>query len=435
DPNFLQTYTGDATFAPDFTDLNQFRAARNYSGAAVVNTHPNDSFSMTVDYQGLATNRNYTNGPLGPSYQYDGMTHTVGLRLDWQVGKYQMITAGHEFENENSYNGDVEPDPANSFSTNATQRNQAIYVQDQLHLMDGRLQLAGSYRGQFFILEPQTFTPSDQNPYSGIPVSSPPAAHTYDVSAAYLFPQSGTKLRMHTGTGYRAPSLYERFGSYYGYGASSAYGYPGLKPERTQAVDGGIDQTFWNRRAVASATYFYTRLNQTIIFDSFLYLKPDPLNRPYGYANSSGGITRGVEASFAVSPIRQLNVLAAYTFVNAREAQPQSPGIYQTFAIPDHQFSLLATGQVTPKLAVVFGTVLSSTYLSPVFNNVTYMSQVFRFDGFRHGQAGVNYRMPMGEKRALKLFANVNNAFNQSYYESGYRTPGATAMSGLQFDF
>jgi outer membrane receptor protein involved in Fe transport len=35
----------------------------------------------------------------------------------------------------------------------------------------------------------------------------------------------------------------------------------------------------------------------------------------------------------------------------------------------------------------------------------------------------------------VRLFVNVNNAFNQSYYESGYRTPDATAMSGVQFDF
>jgi len=130
-----------------------------------------------------------------------------------------------------------------------------------------------------------------------------------------------------------------------------------------------------------------------------------------------------------------LNVRAAYTFTDARETTPQSPGIYQTFIIPDHQFSVLATGQLTPNLFVVFGTVLTSNYLAPIFNSVTFTSQVFRFDGLHRGQFGASYRRPFGESQAVRVFVNVNNAFNQSYYESGYRTPDATAMSGLQFEF
>jgi outer membrane receptor protein involved in Fe transport len=29
----------------------------------------------------------------------------------------------------------------------------------------------------------------------------------------------------------------------------------------------------------------------------------------------------------------------------------------------------------------------------------------------------------------------VSNLFDQSYYESGYQTPGATATGGLQYQF
>ena len=435
--------TGNATYIPDFDDPDYFRTARTYSGAAAVTSHPTNYLSLTADYQGLATDRNFTNGPLGQGFQpyggteifnYDGMTHTASGRFDWQLGKYQSIDGGYEFENEHSFNGDTEPDPNASFTSAVTEKNQAIFVQDQVHLLDGRLQLAGSYRAQFFNLETPTLSPASGNPYSGINVSNPPTSNTGDVSAAYIFRESGTKLRAHAGTGYRAPSLYERFGTgfYYGY---SAYGDPALKPERTRAIDGGIDQTFWNRRAEASATYFYTRLNEVIIFDSFLDPATDPLGRYYGYANSKGGIARGIESSFAISPIRKLNIRAAYTFTDARETTPQSPGIYQTFIIPDHQFSMLATGQLTPNLAVVFGTVLSSNYLAPIFNSVTFASQVFRFDGLHRGQLGVSYRRPISESRAIRAFVNVNNAFNQSYYESGYRTPDATAMSGLQFEF
>jgi vitamin B12 transporter len=438
-----QIDTGNATYIPDIDDPDYSRTGRTYSGALVVSSHPTDSVSLTADYQGLATDRNYTNGPLGQGYQpfggtqllnYDGMTHTASGRFDWQLGKYQSIDAGYEFENEHSFNGDTEPDPTASFTTAVTQRNQALFVQDQVHLLDGRLQLAGSYRAQFFSLETPSLSPASGNPYSGIPVSNPPTSNTGDASVAYLFRQSGTKLRAHAGTGYRAPSLYERFGAGF-YAGYTAYGDPELKPERTKAIDGGIDQTFWNRRAEASATYFYTRLNEVIIFDDFLDPTTDPLGRYYGYANSKGGIARGVETSFAISPVNKLNIRAAYTYTNARETTPQSPGIYQTFITPPHQFSLLATGKLTPNLEMVFGTVFSSTYLAPIFNATTFASQVFRFDGLHRGQFGASYRWPFEESRAVRVFVNVNNAFNQSYYESGYRTPDATAMSGLQFDF
>ena len=78
---------------------------------------------------------------------------------------------------------------------------------------------------------------------------SPTPAYTGDASVAYLFRKTGTKLRAHVGRGYRAPSLFERFGTgfdpVYGY---SVYGDPRLKPEHSTSLDGGIDQTFLQGR-------------------------------------------------------------------------------------------------------------------------------------------------------------------------------------------
>jgi iron complex outermembrane receptor protein len=435
---------GNANFIPDYDDPDSTRAARIYSGALTVSSHPSDSLSLAANYQGLYTHRNFTNGPAGIGYQpyggkeidlYDGLIHTASGRLDWRLGKHQLINAGYEFENENYQENTTMPSAADNYSTNVSQRYNAFFAQDQVYLLDGRLQLAASYRSQFFNLGQPTFVPASGSPYAGLKLNSPPTSNTWDASSAYLFRQSGTKLRAHVGTGYRAPSLYERFGTYYdSYYGYSNYGDPELQPERTIAGDGGIDQKFWNGRAEASATYFYTRLRKVIFFSESLS-STDPYGRYIGYTNTNGGIARGVESSFAITPVRKLNVRASYTFNNARETTPSVAHIYQTFRIPDHQFSLLVTGQLTPSFSVVFGTVLTSNYLDPVYNSATYSSQAFRFPGQRKGQLGADYRRSLGESRAVRLFVNVNNAFNQAYYESGYRTPGATAMSGLQFDF
>ena len=62
-------------------------------------------------------------------------------------------------------------------------------------------------------------------------------------------PQTNTKLRGHVGRGYRAPSLYERFGSgfdsFFGY---TTYGDPRLESEHSIAFDAGIDQSFGTER-------------------------------------------------------------------------------------------------------------------------------------------------------------------------------------------
>jgi outer membrane cobalamin receptor len=214
-----QLNIGTATFIPDMDYPNNSRAARTYSGALTASAHPRDSLSLTANYQGLATHRNnkYVTG--NEVYNYDGLIHTASGRADWQVGKYHSINAGYEFENENYHTRTIEPIENNANSTeDVTQRYHAIFVQDQLHLFDRRLQLAGSYRVQFFNLSSPSFLPASGTPYSGVKLSNPPTSNTWDVSSAYLFRQTGTKLRAHVGTGYRAPSLYERFGSGFFYG-------------------------------------------------------------------------------------------------------------------------------------------------------------------------------------------------------------------------
>jgi len=435
---------GDATFIPDADNPDYNRSARIYSGALSLNSHMGDAIGIVASYQGLSTHRNFDNGPLGVGFQpfggneifgYDGIIHTATGRLDWRLGKYQSINAGYEFESENFYGNTVEPTPADNSTANVTQRNQALFVQDQFHLLDGRLQFAGSYRAQFFTLDAPSLQPSTSAPYASMSFSAPPTSNTWDVSGAYFFRGAGTKLRAHVGDGYRAPSLYERFGtffsSFFGY---SAYGNPELKPERSTAFEAGVDQSFWSQRVQASATYFYTRLHDVIVFGD-IDPTTDPYGRFFGYLNTHGGIARGVETSVSIAPVRRLNVQAAYTFTNAREAAALVPGVFQTYVTPDHQFSILATGRVTPRITLIFGTVIASSYLAPVFDSVTFASRAYRFEGARHGQAGGSYRLPLGESSAVRFFANVENVFNQSYYESGYRTPRLTATSGLQFEF
>src|SRR5262249_46501602 len=151
----------------------------------------------------------------------------VEARIDAQLGRTQIITAGYEFESEwfENLSTDSNPDVARRIfaRTAVRERSHSIFAQDQLRFFDGRLLVSLSGRWQGFRLKQPEFTGGVPQYTSGTFVS-PPDAFTGDVAVAYLLPSSGTKLRAHGGNAYRAPALYERFGTFFFGGAFSALG-------------------------------------------------------------------------------------------------------------------------------------------------------------------------------------------------------------------
>ena len=443
-----QLNIGNATFVPAANDPDNLRKANFFDGAVIFTQRPTESFGYTVSYQGLATNRSSINGPLGVGFQpfggstrsdFDARIHTLNARVDIQAGQFNYITGGYEFENESFTNPSFQVNPADNSDVDVSQRSHALFVQDQLRLVDDRLQIAGAFRAQFFKLNEPRFTPAASAPYTGITFQSPPAAYTGDGSIAYTFRSSGTKLRGHVGNGYRAPSLFERFGtafdSFFGY---SIFGDPRLKPERTIAFDAGIDQTLANNRVRVSATYFYTQLRQVIIFDfsGLIDFTTDPFGRFGGYLNTNGGIARGAEVELRATPTRTLNLTAAYTFTKAQQRTPQVPGTIRSLVIPDHQFSIVATQRIGRRLMINFDFSASSNYLGAIFDPVTFASRGYRFKGLAKADLGASYSLPLGDdKRQLRFFGYVDNLFDREYFESGFRTPGRTGRAGASFVF
>lgn len=437
--------TGAATFIPAPDDPDSTRAARYVTGALMLNGQPSPALTYAVSYQIVANSRRYDDGPAGVGYQppgttrtlYDGRIQTVNAHIDYRLGSHNLWTSGYEFESENYASDYVDfTNAAAASGTNVTQLSHTVFAQDQVRLFGDRLQIAGAFRAQFFSLNAPEFVPEASAPYQSISFPAPPPAYTGDGSIAYFFRKTGTKLRAHAGRGYRSPSLYERFGAgfdpTFGY---SVYGDPRLRPEHSLGGDAGVDQTFWHDRVKTSATYFYTALQNVITFDTSGLINPatDPFGRYIGYVNTQGGISRGVEISAVLSPTRKLSISAAYTFVNAIERIPLVGNTLQTFVIPRNQFSILATERLTPRLLFTFDTLVSADYLSPVFGEAT--TQVFRFDGIHKLNAGASYRIPLAESKAVRFFVRAENLLGQTYFESGFPTPGRTARGGMQFEF
>ncbi len=434
-----QLAANGATFLPAAFNSDSTRAGRFFAGALKLSVRPSDRLGFTAQYQDLSTTRNYGDGPGGPGSQpagdnlskYLGRIQTAGARVDATVGRFQLIDGGYEFENENFQNRLLPPPPSANFFTSVTQRSNALYAQDQFRFFDGRLQLAAGYRAQFFALDQPSFQPAAGAPFAGKTFSAPPTAQTGDLSSSYTLRRLGTKIRVHAGRSYRAPSLYERFGVFYGGSAYTLYGDPSLRPDRSSSIDSGIDQRLWNSRAQISATYFYTRLNEVIIFDSSSAINPvtDPLGRSGGYRNTGGGIARGVELSSSVAATRTLQLAAGYTYTDSRQATPLTAGVWRTYEAPLNQYSVSATEHFSARITGFFAFAGSSSYLASI------SGRAFRFDGPARAQIGLSYRRPLREFRAIRFYGKVDNLFNQTYFENGFRTPGTTLTAGSQFEF
>ena len=441
-----QLNVGVANFIPAANDPDSLRKANFFSGAIIFNQRPTEAFGYTLSYQRLATNRTSLNGPLGVSFQplggstrsdFDARVHTLNARFDARVGRVNLLTGGYEFESENFTNPSFPVNPANNSNVDVTQRSHAFFVQDQLRFMEDRLQVSAAFRAQFFRLQQPLFTPAASAPYSGITFQSPTTAYTGDGSIAYLFRTSGTKVRAHVGNGYRAPSLFERFGTSFGSFGYSVYGDPRLRPDRSIAVDAGIDQTFYRNRLRASATYFYTHLQEVIVFDFSGAIRPatDPFGRFGGYRNTNGGIARGIELSLTATPTRTLNVSAAYSYTKSLQSTPQVPGVLRSLVIPDHQFSLVATQRFGRRVMVNLDLSTSSNYLAPIFDPNTFVSRAYRFSGLAKADVGGSYTLPLNDSRSLRLFGYVDNLFDREYFESGFRTPGRSGRAGASLSF
>lgn len=438
----LPIAAGNATFVPSPIDPDYRRASSFLAGALILQHQLTPNSSYRVAYQGVDTNRAFLDGPggLGDEFttfstdqHFDGRTDTLQARTDHRVGANHLLTAGYEFEREQYYNFNTDESPSPAISEiDIEQKSHALFGQDQMRFVDGQLHLSLSGRAQFFETGEPSFSGS-ANPYEGVELETPPASYTGDAAVAYFLRSSQTKLRAHLGNSYRAPSSYERFGAYLSPFFSDFYGDPRLKSERSIALDAGVDQWLFDAKVRLSSTFFYTELQETIVFDFANFPANDPFGRFGGYANGGGGIARGVELSGEASPTSSTRFRASYTFTNSDSRTPRIGMDY--FGIPaqsDHIFSLTATQWFAKRFHVTFDMFAASDYSFSPFGA---MSRRMIFDGPVKADVVFAYELPLTEAQSLEFYGKVENVFDKRYYENGNGSPGAWAIGGMRVKF
>ena len=426
------------TFEPDFNNPDQGRRNRMLVGSVKLAHQVNDVVSYSLAYQHVGSRRrNYNGSQIDPQFAAfypfgdfafmsinNGGTDTFDARANLRLGRHNLATAGFEFEHESIFQSSI-PSFSAVNNTTDTQKTIAIFGQDQIFLLNDRLQLSLGVRGQFF-----TVKAADRPDF--LAAVDPKNSITGDGAIAYFIRSSNTKLRAHVGNGFRAPSLFERFGQgTFTRAGFARFGDPTLKAEQSISVDGGFDQRMANDRARFGATYFYTRLQRTIAFRSFV---TDPLGvgRFFGYVNQPGGISRGVETYAEVVPWRNGNLRASYTYTNS-DRFVSGAGAQPEYVIPKNLFSFDFSQRYR---AVQFNFDLNYTgdYLAPVFeSNFPFRMAELTFPGYVKADLFVSYERPISERVGMTLFGGADNLFGVRYYENGFRAPGFVARGGVTF--
>jgi len=428
------------TFHSDINNPDEGRRNRVWVGSLKLAQQISDKLSYTIAYQHVGNRRRNYNGPrIDPRFAAfypfgdfefvainNGGTDTLDARANLRVGRHNLATAGFEFEHESIFQSSIPSfSPVNN--TSDRQKTIAVFAQDQVFLLDGRLQASFGVRVQSFRIR------AADRP-GLLSAVTPRNSVTGDGSVAYFFRSAGTKLRAHAGNGFRAPSLFERFGEgTFAQVGFVRFGDPTLRAEESISFDAGIDQRVRHDRARFGLTYFYTHLQRVIAFTSFA-VDPLGLGRFSGYQNQPGGISRGVESYVEAAPWRGADWRASYTYTNSdrfvigRGAQPE-------YVIPKHLFGMTLNQRYR---AFLFSFDLNRTgaYIAPVFeNDFPFRTAELTFPGYTRADFFGSYERKFSEKVTATFFGGIENLFDAKYFENGFRAPGTTARGGASLRF
>ncbi|HPF06485.1 MAG TPA: TonB-dependent receptor [Spirochaetota bacterium] len=228
---------------------------------------------------------------------------------------------------------------------------------------------------------------------------------TWDSSASVVIPLTGTKFKASTGTGFRAPSLYELYDSYAGNAE--------LDPEKTFVYDAGIYQEFFSGLFSIDCTYFVQKYKDMIQYN----------NSTYKYYNADNKITyKGVEVSSTVRLFEALVLMYGYTYLK----YDTEDTVYKR---PAHKHT--ASAIITP----VSGLNITAVYLYVDNRNDQYYppSAWDPVDVKLHSYHKFDMNIRYALNETITFTARGENLTDEDYEETyGYNTKGRSFYGGAE---
>ncbi|MGC9419087.1 MAG: TonB-dependent receptor plug domain-containing protein [Rhodovulum sp.] len=210
-------------------------------------------------------------------------------------------------------------------------------------------------------------------------------------------------LRAVLGTGYRAPSLYERFGP---------YGSATLEPETSRSAEIGLEKRY-GPDSFAKATLFYSEIDDLIDYDFALS----------AYAQAPGTTTtKGVELSGRHALTDRVAVFGAYTYTDATGPDGR------LLRVPRHDFSLGLEAGLSDRLKAD----LTLQAVADRRDTNTFPNPPSGIADYTLVNAGMSYEMT----DTTEAYLRVENLFDESYEPvRGYNGAGRSVFVGLRARF
>lgn len=241
---------------------------------------------------------------------------------------------------------------------------------------------------------------------------------SYTIAPGAYFAESDTRLTASYGTGYKAPSLQQRFG----YDPDSFGGYfignPNLKPETSRGWELGFEQGLFFADARIGATYFQSTVNDAIavVYDIFFNSTA---------VNVDEFKTKGVEAFFETTPLENITTRVDYTFT-VLNADVFASTLTRR---PRHQLGV--TAQWTPRE----GTRLAAAYQwTDPYRDLPRDAFGFYINPAPYSVVNLSASQALGH--GLTLSGRINNLFDQTYEPvNGFEAPGIEALAAIAVTF
>jgi len=242
-------------------------------------------------------------------------------------------------------------------------------------------------------------------------------AVTYRLTGSYRFTDTGTRLHASLGRGVKNPTFTELFGFF----PDNFIGNPDLQPETSVGLDVGVEQVFWDGRALLDITYFRADLEDEIVttFDNETFLS--------SVVNGEDDSQRqGVELSLQLNPRPDLDIRASYTYIDSDD-----PDGEHEVRRPRHGASLALTYRFLDDRADVNLTVDYQGEREDL-DFAAFPAQRVDLDSYTLVDLAASYRIAP----RFRVFARVQNLLDEDYQEVlGYQTLDRTFYLGLEGSF
>ena len=228
---------------------------------------------------------------------------------------------------------------------------------------------------------------------------------TWRVAPVWAIEDTGTRLKASAGTGFKAPSLQQLYGTFGGNAL--------LKPETSFGYDVGVEQSLLDGALSGGVTWFHNDIKNLIVSG------PAPT---FTLANIGRARTQGVESFIRWKALDTLNLGLDYTYTDAIDAGTKLALLRR----PRHKISATGDWQATDEL------LLNTTllYVGPqIDGNRDFSIPRLKQDGTVTMDLAASYRLT----EQFSLFGRIENLFDTSYQSpEGFLRPGIGAYAGIK---